>query len=103
MYMFTVQAKVSLHKREEFLQAIRSLQFNQAEDDGVMNLRLYEHADDLTSFSLIHNWETEEDFARCIGGEKFRVLLGALQVLCEKSEIRLIPGKSIIEADLPFA
>lgn len=94
MYVLDVQLRVKAHKRDEFLQTIRSLQFNQDDEEEVMNLRLFEREDDQTAFSLTDLWETEEDFVKCVAGEKFRVLLGALQILCEESEIRYYPDKS---------
>ncbi len=77
--------KVKPEKREEFLQVLRSLNENQ---EGLKRSVLYQEIDDHTGFSLTHEWETQEDCNRYLVADKFRVLLGALKVLCEKSEIR---------------
>ncbi len=88
MIAMTVAVKVKPEKREEFLQVMRSLRIDQDEQPGLLNSRLYQEIDDHTGFSLTHEWETQEDCDRYLLAKKFRVLLGALNVLCEKSEIR---------------
>jgi len=88
MITMTVIMKVKPEKREEFLQALRSLNGDQEEQEGLKKSTLYQEIDDHTGFSLTHEWETQEDCDRYLVAEKFRVLLGALKVLCEKSEIR---------------
>lgn len=88
MVTMTVVVKVRLEKQEEFLQAIRSLSNDQEIHEVLRKFTLYRDTDDHTGFSLIYEWETQEDCERYLGAEKFRVLLGALKVLCEKSEIK---------------
>ena len=88
MVTMTVIVKVKPEKRKEFLQALRSLNVDQKEQEGLKKFTLYQKIDDHTGFSLTHEWETQEDCDRYLVAEKFRVLLGALKVLCEKSEIR---------------
>ena len=83
----TVLVKVLPEKREEFLQAMRSLK-NGGKQEGLRKSTLNQAINDETSFSLIYEWETKENLDRYLGAEKFRVLLGALRILCEKSEIK---------------
>ena len=93
MYVLAVKVKVHLHKQQEFLQVLRSLQGNDGNKEGATNLELIEDMEDQTSYSLIDRWETEEDLAKYLCGEKYKVLLGALQVLCKESVVqyKLIP------------
>lgn len=88
MISMTVFVKVSPEKRQEFLLAVRSLNTDWEVQEGLMKSILYQETDDQNGFSLIYEWETKEDCERYLGSENFRVLLGALRVLCEKSEIR---------------
>jgi quinol monooxygenase YgiN len=88
MITMMVVVKVRPEKREEFLQAMRSLNSAREKQEGLRKCTLYQEIDDHTGFSLMHEWETQEELERYLGAEKFRVLLGALKVLCEKSEIR---------------
>ena len=55
---------------------------------GLKKSTLYQEVDDPRGFRLITEWETQKDLEGYLRAEKFRVLLGALQVLCAKSEIR---------------
>lgn len=88
MITMTVVVKVKPEKREEFLQAVRSLNGDREKQEGLRKFTLYQENDDPTGFSLIYEWEAKEDLGRYLGAEKFKVLLGALKVLGEKSEIR---------------
>jgi quinol monooxygenase YgiN len=87
MITMTVAVKVKPEKREEFLQAMRSLNGGGEKQPGLRESTLYQEIDDQTGFSLIYEWETQKDLDRYLGAEKFRVLLGALKVLAEKSEM----------------
>jgi quinol monooxygenase YgiN len=84
----TIVAKVRPEKREEFLQAVLSLTGDREKQEGLKKSELHQEIGDRTGFILIYEWETQEDCKRYLGGEKFSVLLGALDLLCEKSEIR---------------
>jgi quinol monooxygenase YgiN len=88
MITMTIIVKVRPEKREEFLQAMRSLSSDREKQEGLRKSTLYQEIDDETGFCLMYEWETQEVLERYLGGEKFRVLLGALEVLCEKSEIK---------------
>ena len=88
MITMTIVVKVRPEKREEFLQAMRSLNGDREKQEGLKKSELHQEIDDQTGFSLIYEWETKEDCKQYLGGEKFRALLGALELLCEKSEIR---------------
>jgi quinol monooxygenase YgiN len=88
MFELAVQVKVSNHKGEEFLQTLRSLQNDEAGETGATNLRLFKDGEGRSTYRLIHTWETEEELAKYLSGEKFRILLGALRVLCEGSVVK---------------
>jgi quinol monooxygenase YgiN len=88
MFDFAVRVKVGLHKQQEFLQVLRSMQNDQKGEKGIAIFRLYENEEDRIIYDLIARWETEEDMAKYLSGEDFKVLLGAIQVLCEESEIQ---------------
>jgi quinol monooxygenase YgiN len=88
MITMTIVVKVKSEKREEFLQAIRSLDAARKKHQGLRKSTLYQEMDDRAGFSLIYEWETQEDLDFYFDTEEFRVLLGALKVLGEKSEIK---------------
>lgn len=88
MIIMTVLVKVKPDKREEFLQAIRSLHLERDRVKGFNKSTLYHEMDDPAGFRLIQEWETQTDLESYRLKEKFRVLLGALKILCDTSEIR---------------
>ena len=91
MVTMTVIVKVKPQKREEFLQAMRSLNADPGKYEGLTRSTLYQELDDQTGFSLNYEWETQEDLDFYLDTEEFSILLGALKVLGEKSEIRYRP------------
>ena len=88
MWDLAVRVKVGLHKQQEFLQVLRSMQRGRKGEQKGTSLRLHEYEEDRTLYDLIARWESEEDAAEYLKGEDFRVLLGAIQVLCEESVIK---------------
>jgi quinol monooxygenase YgiN len=88
MITMTVLVKIKPDKREEFLQAMLSLDAAGEKHQGLKKSRLYEEMNDRTGFSLVYEWETQQDLDSYTGTEEFRVLLGALKVLGQKSEIK---------------
>ena len=95
MYTLAMKVKVHRFKQQEFLQFFSSFQGDEESKEEAMNLSLIEDAEDRTSYELISRWKTEECLERHLRGETFKVLLGALQVLCEKSVVqeKYIPEK----------
>ena len=84
--------KVFRQKRKEFLQTVRSLQSELKQDQGLIRSTLYQELDDPEQFYLIIEWETDQDYDRYLGSEQFRVLIGALKVLGEETEVRYSMG-----------
>ncbi|MDW7773723.1 MAG: hypothetical protein SCH71_12620 [Desulfobulbaceae bacterium] len=99
MIDMTILVKVMPGKGKEFIQAIRSL-----EDDfeQKLNLRkpvLYQVVDDRRAFSLACELGSQEDLNELLDLEEFKVLIGALTILCEESSIRyrhVIESKSAV-------
>ena len=95
MITMTVVAQVKPEKRQEFMNALTSLYNHKEKEKGLKKSMLYQEMKDPYGFRLITEWETQKDLEGYLRAEKFRVLLGALEILCAKSEIRYshLPGK----------
>ena len=91
MIRMKVVAKVRPEKRDEFLDAMRSLQKDRLAEPGICGSQLCDRRDDPTRFLLIDEWETDEDLQRYFGKEGFRILLGALRTLCMEAEVKYDP------------
>jgi quinol monooxygenase YgiN len=88
MIMMNIVAKVGTQKREEFMQTVHALNCARKKQAGLRELTSYQEIDDPAGFNLIYEWETQEDLERYLAEEDFRVFLGALKVLGEKSVIK---------------
>lgn len=95
MITMTAIVKVNPEKQKEFLQTIHSLQNNGRRIENIRGVALYRDEEDPTSFSVINEWESNDDFENYLKGESFMVFLGAVEVLCEKSEIKYNTHKGI--------
>lgn len=74
-------------KYGEFVQTVRLLEREMTEQTGFRKANLYQGVNDQYVFGLIIEWETQDDLERYLGAENFRILLGALKVLCQTAEI----------------
>ncbi len=89
-------AKVITKKHREFLQTMISLREEKKKEKGIRNSELYWDVHDEKRFSVIEEWETEQDLEKYLEGEGYRVLLGALRVLCTEVEINCGPVRRMI-------
>ena len=97
MMIMTVVMKVRPEKQKEFLQAMRFLDSDRKKEKGFRKATLQE-INNQNAFIVIHEWETQKDLGRYLGTENFKVLLGALRILCTETDIRYVPfrGKSLL-------
>jgi hypothetical protein len=84
MFMM-IDVKVNPNKQEEFLQAMLSLLCDVKE---VIASTLHRKDNDENGFVLTCEWKTQEDKMEFLQAEKFKIMLGAIDVLCEKSDIQ---------------
>ncbi len=83
----TVIAQVKPGKVQELVSTLNSLCGRREEEKGLRKSMVYQEMNDPNSFRFITEWETKGDLEGYLR-EKFSVLLGALKILCAKSEIR---------------
>jgi quinol monooxygenase YgiN len=91
MVRMTVIGNVRPEKRDEFLDAMRSLQKERLSEPGIKGSQLYDYTEEPTRFLVIDEWETDEDLKRFLSKEGFSILLGALRTLCSEAEIKYDP------------
>jgi quinol monooxygenase YgiN len=92
MNTISIFLRIFRQKREEFLQTVHSLQSDLKQDQGLISSTLYQDVDDPEQFHLITEWETDQDYDSYLGSEQFRILIGALKVLSEETEVRYSMG-----------
>jgi len=103
MSTVNVLLRVRPGKRDEFLQALRSIQTNLKEEEDLTKSSLYQDMSDPNVFHLIEEWAKQDSMERYIRSERFSVLMGALKVLCFESEVKYQilsdnVGKKMVEA-----
>jgi quinol monooxygenase YgiN len=82
-----ISIEVNPEHRDEFLQTIKSINEDSRSAKGFKQATLYQDMNDADHFSLIHEFETQDDMEIHLRSEDFRVLLGALKLLGNKSKI----------------
>jgi len=87
MIMMKVIVTVKPSKQMEFLQTVRSLICDQHRQTGLSRTSLVQDGKDKTSFSMVYLWESQTYLDLYLGSETFKVLLGAIKVLCYNLEI----------------
>lgn len=88
MNTVSISLKIFQQKRKEFLQTVHTLQSDLRKDPGLIKSRLFQDKNDSERFQLINEWETYQDYDRYLRSEAFRVLIGALKVLSEETDVR---------------
>ena len=85
--MLYITLQVMPGKRDEFVQTARQWIALVRNEEGFGKASLYQDVDDPDGFSLVEKWATQEDLDRHVISGQFAVLVGALKVLCTRSEV----------------
>jgi len=81
-----VSAKVKPEKIKEFRQTMGSLEREKGSKECYyMDFMVWCEVHDSSIFNLFFEWEKEQDFECYLDGDEFKVVCGAIKVLCEKS------------------
>ena len=101
MNTITFTFEIFPEKHQEFIQTVRMVNEKIKQEKGLVKVTLFQDVDNSSRFNLLEEWETQDDLDYHTRSENFRVLLGALKVLSEHSEIRYNlksnrPGKAKI-------
>ncbi len=88
MSTVNILLRVRPDKRDEFLQAIRSIQGSLKEEADLSRSSLYQDMNDAHVFHLNEEWASQDSMERYIRSERFSVLMGALKALCSEAEVK---------------
>ena len=89
MILTMTRAKARPRKRRELLQTFLSLIGPIRKEKGCVFSQFCLTIEDENDFILVEEWKTQADFENHLRSEEFRVLLGALDVLCLPLETRM--------------
>lgn len=85
MIVNTTRITIQPEKRTEFLQTIGRLLHPSKSAKGCRSFDFYFDATDENSSLLVSEWDTESDLNNFLESEDFRILRGAITVLCLRS------------------
>lgn len=87
MVLLKIVVVIKPQKRTEFLQAMQSLILAAPPESGCIERAVYQRIDDENAYCCLQVWESQEKMAAHIGTDRFKALLGAVQVLGEMKEL----------------
>lgn len=73
-------------KRKEFGQTLNQLAWSM--QGSYSSLRI-DGSEKSPTINILYEWEQADDMHRMLRSEEFRILLGAITALCQKTEIKL--------------
>jgi quinol monooxygenase YgiN len=92
----TVKMQVFPKKRTELLQTLETLKNSTCKAEiGCVAYRFYQEGENENTLILIVEWQTQEKLAAYKSSDQYKILMGAISLLCESSEKRI--GSAPIE------
>jgi quinol monooxygenase YgiN len=81
-------------KRTEFLQTLKTLRYSTCQpDSGCIGYRVFQEGENENSIILILEWQTQENLIAFRNSDQYKILSGAISLLCESSEITTGSGQ----------
>jgi len=81
-------------KRTEFLQTLETLRYSTCQpDSGCIGYRFFQEGENENRVILILEWQTQEKLTAFRNSDQYKILLGAISLLCESSEITTGSGQ----------
>jgi quinol monooxygenase YgiN len=87
MILLKIAVEIKPQKRTEFLQAMQSLILAAPPEPGCLERVVYQRIDDENAYCCLQVWESQEKMAAHLSTDRFKALLGAIQVLGEMKEL----------------
>ena len=87
MILVIVRMEVPSEKRKELSQTIASLMGSVRTEKGCLRCKFCQNTEDENELYLLEEWDTQENFIGHQKSERFRVLLGAMNLLKKPYEM----------------
>jgi quinol monooxygenase YgiN len=89
-----VKIMTSPKKRTEFLQTLETLRYSTCQaDSGCIGYRFFQDGENENSIILILEWQTQEKLTAFQNSDQYKILSGAISLLCVSSEITTGSGQ----------
>jgi quinol monooxygenase YgiN len=99
MVTLTICTKIRPHKRREFLQTVAALRKDFQQVQGCLSYHAFQDAADENMVYLVTGWQTQDDLEHHFQTRKFNVLLGAMHILAETSELKINDSSPMTDAE----
>lgn len=102
MVLLKIAVAIKPQKRTEFLQAMQSLLLSAPPEPGCLERAVYQRIDDENAYCCLQVWESQEKMAAHLSTDRFKALLGAVQILGEMKELSqnaLCPTNAMDDGD----
>ncbi len=86
MLLVTLEMKARPDKRKELLQTLLAWMGPARKTPGCKGCDFYLNTESGDRFILTEDWRTPSDFEQHLQSEDFRVLCGAIRLLCDRKE-----------------
>ena len=81
-------------KRTELLQTLETLRYSTCQpDSGCIGYRFFQDGENENSIILVLEWQTQENQIAFQNSDPYKILSGAISLLCESSEITTGAGQ----------
>lgn len=89
-----IRIHIKPEKRDEFLQAVESLQRPGGAGDSTSEARVYEERGHRNRFLWVEHWQDRQELSSRLESAKFRALLGAVRVLGTVSDVQVVDAEA---------
>lgn len=90
-----ILVQVEANKRQEFLQAFEMLSKLEGRQSACLIQTLYEDIGTPNRFLWVEKWSASEPLEDYVGTDRFKTLLGAVQILGSLEDMRLVETRSL--------
>jgi len=87
MVILTISAKIHPNKRQEFLQTVVALREEFQKEQECLSYHISQDIENENMVYLMTSWQTQDELEHHFQTRKFNVLLGAIHILSETSEM----------------
>jgi quinol monooxygenase YgiN len=101
-----VKMKAFPKKLSELLQTLETLKTSTCQTDlGCVEYRFYQERKNKNNIILMVEWQTQENLAAYQDSTQYKILMGAISLLCESSEMSIgsVPSSRVTDTHTPLS
>ncbi len=87
MFCYFIEVEIKKYKTDEFLDSLRTFSDLFMHDSGCLGYNIYRDYHDPFSYKVVGEWQSFEAMAHHFQTHNFKILMGAVKVLGESSEL----------------